>query len=165
MVINLVFYTKLISIIFIYNAGIDFSSYVTKSGAFILGIQKLLPLFQKTFNGLYFIRKEKLSLNSVLQLLKETKKYKNNSRDKIVNIFELKKSIRFENINFSYKENKVLENINLEKMVKILVNKSYSIKFQVLNYNAQVIGIIASRAQYEGFIPCYPSGIIRNYNY
>ena len=87
-----------ISIIFIYNAGIDFSSYVTKSGAFILGIQKLLPLFQKTFNGLYFIRKEKLSLNSVLQLLKETKKYKNNSRDKIVNIFELKKSIRFENI-------------------------------------------------------------------
>ena len=42
-------------------------------------------------------------------------------------------------------------------MVKILVNKSYSIKFQVLNYNAQVIGIIASRDQYEGFIPCYPS--------
>jgi len=103
-----------ISIIFIYLTDINFSSYVNKSGAFILGLQKLLPLFQRTFNGLYYIRQEKLSINSVVQLLKETKKYKNNSRDKILNIFELKKSIKFENINFSYKENKVFENINLE---------------------------------------------------
>ena len=102
-----------ISIIFIYLSGIDFYNYLTKGGAFILGLQKLLPLFQKTFRSVFFIRQEKLSVNSVVQLLKETKKHKHNSRDKLVNNFEIKNKIRFENISFSYKENTVLENINL----------------------------------------------------
>ncbi len=103
-----------ISIIFVHLSGIDFYNYLTKGGAFILGLQKLLPLFQKTFRSIYFIRQEKLSVYSVVKLLKYTKKYKNNSRDKLVDILELKNDIRFENICFSYKENRVLENINLE---------------------------------------------------
>ena len=36
-----------ISIIFMYLSGVDFYNYLTKGGAFILGLQKLLPLFQK----------------------------------------------------------------------------------------------------------------------
>ncbi len=103
-----------ISIIFMYLSRIDFYIYLTKFGAFILGLQKLLPLFQKTFRAIYAIRQEKLSVYSVVQLLKETKKNKSNSRDKLVNIFNLKNNIRFENISFSYKDNRVLENINLE---------------------------------------------------
>ena len=103
-----------ISIIFLYLSGINFSNYLTTVGAFLLGLQKLLPLFQKTFQSAYNIRKEKYSVNSVVELLKETKKYQNNSRDKLVNSFKLKNTIRFENISFSYKENKVLDNINLE---------------------------------------------------
>ena len=103
-----------ISVIFIYLSGSDFYKYLTKGGAFILGIQKLLPLFQKAFRSVYYIRQDKFSLYSVLQLLKETKKYNYNSRDKSVRLLKLKNIIRFENISFSYKENKVLENINLE---------------------------------------------------
>ena len=49
-----------------------------------------------------------------MQILKENKKYLNNSQDKLVNVFKLKNNIKFENISFSYRENKVLENINLE---------------------------------------------------
>ena len=111
---SLILSVIVISIIFMYLSRIDFYSYLTKIGAFILGLQKLLPLFQKTFASIYFIRQNKLNIDSVVELLKETKKYKTNSRDKLVNIFELKNKIKFENISFSYKENRVLENINLE---------------------------------------------------
>ncbi len=109
---SLILSVLVMSIMFMYFSGIDFNNYLTKIGAFILGLQKLLPLFQKTFTNVYSIRQEKLSISSVVQLLKEAKKYKNNSRDKLVNIFKLKTNIIFENISFSYKENKVLENIN-----------------------------------------------------
>ncbi len=103
-----------ISIIFIYLSGNNLYNYLTKAGAFILGIQKLLPLFQKAFLSTYYIRQDRFSLFSVLQILKETKKNNSKSRERLVNIFKLKNIIRFENISFSYKENKVLENINLE---------------------------------------------------
>ena len=111
---SLILSVLVISIIFMYLSRVDFNDYLTKSVAFILGLQKLLPLFQKTFNSIYIIRQEKLNLSSVIQLLKEAKKYKNNSRDELVNIFKLKTNIKFENISFSYKENRVLENINFE---------------------------------------------------
>ena len=94
--------------------GIDFYKYLTKGGAFILGLQKLLPLFQKSFASIYSIRQGKLNLYSVLRILKETKKNKNNARNKSVNILELKNNIRLEKISFSYKENRVLENINFK---------------------------------------------------
>ncbi len=103
-----------ISILLMYLSGVDFYKYLTKGGAFILGLQKLLPLFQKAFASIYIIRKEKLNVYSVIQLLKEAKKYKNNYRDKLVETLDLKNNIRLENISFSYKENKVLEDINFE---------------------------------------------------
>ena len=73
-----------------------------------------MPLFQKSFASIYSIRQGKLNLYSVVALLKETKNHKNNSRNKVVNVFELKNNIRLEKISFSYKENIVLENINFE---------------------------------------------------
>ncbi len=111
---SLILSVLVVSIIFMYFSDIDFNNYLSKSGAFILGLQKLLPLFQKTFNNLYLIRQEKLSASSVVQLLKETRKYKNISRDKLVSIFHFKRNIKFDNISFAYKENRVLENINFE---------------------------------------------------
>ena len=95
-------------------SGVDFYKYLTKGGAFILGLQKLLPLFQKAFASIYTIRQNKLNVFSVVKLLKETKKDTDNSRDKLVSILELKNSMRLEKISFSYKENRVLENINFE---------------------------------------------------
>ena len=65
-----------ITIIFMYLSGIDFYNYLTKGGAFILGLQKLLPLFQKAFNSIYFIKQDKLNVYSVVKLLKETKNIK-----------------------------------------------------------------------------------------
>ena len=97
-----------------YLSEVDFNNYLTKSVAFILGLQKLLPLFQKSFNSLYVIRQEKLSVSSVIKLLKEARKYKNNSRDKLVNIFKPKTNIKFDNISF-LQENRGLENINSYK--------------------------------------------------
>ena len=111
---SLILSVLVISIMFMYFSAFDFNNYLTKIGAFILGLQKLLPLFQKTFTNIYSIRQEKLSISSVVQLLKETKKYNKNSRDKLVKIFQLKNNIKFQNISFSYKENRVLENINFQ---------------------------------------------------
>ena len=103
-----------VSIIFMYLSGVDFYNYLIKGGAFILGLQKLLPLFQKTFASIFMIRQGKLNAYSVVKILEETKKYKKNSRNKLVNIFELKNNIKLENITFSYKENQVLDNVNFE---------------------------------------------------
>ena len=111
---SLILAILVISIIFMYLSAIDFNNYLTKSGAFILGLQKLLPLFQKTFSSIYFIRQEKLSVSSVVQLLKETRQHKNNSRSILVNTLNLENNIKFDNISFAYKENRVLENINFE---------------------------------------------------
>ena len=36
-----------ISIIILYLTGVNFSNYLTTVGAFVLGLQKLLPLFSK----------------------------------------------------------------------------------------------------------------------
>ena len=71
-----------ISIIFMYLSGLDFYNYLTKGGAFLLGLQKLLPLFQRSFASIYTIRQGKLNIYSIVELLKDTKEYKNNSRNK-----------------------------------------------------------------------------------
>ena len=103
-----------ISIIIMYLSGIDFYAYISVFGAFILGLQKLLPLFQRTFNCVYAIRQDKYSLYSIVELLKDNNFFSINYKDKNVNILELQNSIRLENISSCYKENKVLDNINLE---------------------------------------------------
>ena len=110
----LVLYVLVISIAFIFLTRADFYGYITIFGAFILGLQKLLPLFQKTFGSIYIIRQEKFSLNLIVNLLKETNNLSTIDNNKKVNILNLRKNIRLENIHFSYKDNKVLENINIE---------------------------------------------------
>lgn len=103
-----------LAIIFLYYSGFDFISKISVFGAFILGLQKMLPLFQKIFLSIYFVRQDKLNLYSVIKLLKENKNINLYSTNKVVNPFYLKDKIKFKNICSSYKENKVLENINLE---------------------------------------------------
>ena len=110
----LVLYVLVISIAFIFLTRADFYGYITIFGAFILGLQKLLPLFQKTFGSIYIIRQEKFSLNLIVNLLKETDNLSTIDNNKKVNTLNLRKNIRLENIHCSYKDNKVLENINIE---------------------------------------------------
>ena len=103
-----------IAIIFMYLSGFDFIGYISIFGAFILGLQKLLPLFQKTFSSVYIMRQDKYNLYSVVKLLGETRNINLYSRNKIINSFDLKNKIKLENLCSSYKDNIVLENINLE---------------------------------------------------
>ena len=103
-----------ITLIFINLSGIDFIYYVPVFGAFILGLQKLLPLFQKIFSLVYFMFQDKLNLYAVVELLKETKNFDISLRNKTVDAIELKNKIKLHEIYSSYKENNVLENINLE---------------------------------------------------
>ena len=104
-----------ISIIIMYLSGIDFYAYISVFGAFILGLQKLLPLFQRSFNCVYAIRQDKYSLYSVIELLKvNNDDYINSPSNVLEDILEVKEEISFENVSYSYKENKVLENINVE---------------------------------------------------
>tara|TARA_A100001035_G_C27787094_1_gene505026 strand:- start:1032 stop:2819 length:1788 start_codon:yes stop_codon:yes gene_type:complete len=110
----LVLSVLVIAIAFIFLTRADFYGYITIFGAFILGLQKLLPLFQKTFGSIYIIRQEKFSLNLIVNLLKETNNLSTIDNNKKVNILNLRKNIRLENIHYSYKDNKVLENINIE---------------------------------------------------
>ena len=110
----LVLSVLVIAIAFIFLTRADFYGYITIFGAFILGLQKLLPLFQKTFGSIYIIRQEKFSLNLIVNLLKETDNLSTIDNNKKVNILNLRKNIRLENIHYSYKDNKVLENINIE---------------------------------------------------
>ena len=103
-------------IMIFYLNGYDFYNSISIFGAFILGLQKLLPLFQKTFTSIYFIRQDRLNLYAVVSLLKETNKSTSlisNNR----NLIELNNDLEFRNISFSYSnntENKVLENINFQ---------------------------------------------------
>ena len=101
-------------VIFMYANEIDFSSNIAIFGAFLLGIQRLLPLCQSTYTQYYQIIAEKFNLYAVNSLLKKTEKSEIFTREKSKNNLYLKNNIRFENLSFSYKENKVLEKINFE---------------------------------------------------
>lgn len=103
-----------IILIFLNLKQYELTSYIPIFGAFILGLQKLLPLFQKTFNQIYAIREYKDSLFSVVSLLKDAPKVEFDFRNQNKNIYNLKDKIKFDNVSFSYNENKVLQNINCE---------------------------------------------------
>ena len=48
----------------------------------------------------------------------------------------------------------------LDKLIKKLQKKEYTISMQILNFQGKVIGVIAKNKQeLEGFIPCYPSSL------
>ena len=93
---------------------VNLSGYIPIFGAFLLAIQKLLPLFQKIFNSSFQMRQNKYSLYSVVSFLKDSQKSEFNLSNKNLNAFNFKNKIRFVNISFSYKKNMVLQNINFE---------------------------------------------------
>ena len=88
--------------------------YIPIFGAFLLAIQKLLPLCQRIFTCTFQIIQNKDSLYSVVSFLKDSKKLKFNSKNKLINVYNLKNKITFDNVSFSYKNNMVLQNINYE---------------------------------------------------
>tara|TARA_Y100000589_G_scaffold71273_1_gene63704 strand:+ start:4142 stop:5935 length:1794 start_codon:yes stop_codon:yes gene_type:complete len=103
-------------IMIMYLNGYDFYNSISIFGAFILGLQKLLPLFQKIFTSIYFIRQDRLNLYAVVSLLKETNKsisLISANRE----LIELNKNLEFKNISFAYSNNpekKVLKSINFQ---------------------------------------------------
>lgn len=103
-----------IFLMIIFINGVEVLDFFAIIGAFLLGAQKLLPLFQKAYSAIFIINQEKPNLFSIVSLLKETKVIKFNPRENSANLFELKNKLTFANVSFSYKEIKVLENINLE---------------------------------------------------
>ena len=48
-------------------------------------------------------------------------------------------------------------NIILQKLVHLLQLREYQIDSQVMNYNGKIIGVLASKNNITGFIPCLPS--------
>ena len=74
----------------------------------------------------------------------------------------IKKSLNTKCLPFSsmpsvYKFNK---SIILEKLVDLLKTNEYEIVSQVMNYNGKIIGVLASKENITGFIPCFPSAPI-----
>ena len=92
----------------------NLNNYIPIFGAFLLAIQKLLPLCQKIFISSFQIIQNKDSLYSVVSFLKDSKKSQFNSKIEPLNVYNLKKKITFDNVSFSYKKNVVLQNINYE---------------------------------------------------
>jgi hypothetical protein len=52
---------------------------------------------------------------------------------------------------------KFKKNIPLDNIIRFLELKSYEIETQIINYNSQVIGVIAKKNNLKGVIPCFPS--------
>lgn len=54
-------------------------------------------------------------------------------------------------------------NIILNELVKLLEKAEYEVSHQVINYNNKVIGLLAkNKRNVTGFIPCFPSSIIKS---
>ena len=105
-----------IIIMFLFLRGYNFYNAISIFGAFILGLQKLLPLFQKTFTSIYFIRQDRLNLYAVVSLLKETNS-SINLITKSIKVIELNNILEFKNVSFAYSSNrdkKILNDINFE---------------------------------------------------
>jgi len=53
----------------------------------------------------------------------------------------------------------------LNNVITNLQKIKYTILKQIINYEGKVIGVIASNAESNGFVPCYPSSINNNYDF
>ena len=88
------------------------SSIVVSIGAFTLGIQKLLPAFQKiyqTYNQFRTYSSDVENTNKILEMQVFKRINKN------INILKLKKTIRFDSVCFAYNEgNYIISDLNLE---------------------------------------------------
>ena len=65
---------------------------------------------------------------------------------------------------YNFKEIKFTQNHTLEKIINILEEYGIDILETVVNYDNKVIGLIISNNDNTGFISCFPSGILTEYN-
>ena len=103
----------IISLIILANLLVSNSSqpgqFVPILGAFALGVQRALPLFQAIYASITLIRSTKNTLQDVTNFEINTVEPKEGSQDLVFN-----NQIRFENVTFKYKKSQknVLKNLN-----------------------------------------------------
>ena len=64
---------------------------------------------------------------------------------------------------YRYKEIKFKRNHTLEKIIEILNKYQITVQSLVVNYDNKVVGVNITNNGQNGFIPCFPSGIISSY--
>ena len=64
---------------------------------------------------------------------------------------------------YNFKEIKFTQNKTLSKIIDILAEYKIDVIKTVINYDNKVIGLIISNDGVDGFIPCFPSGILTDY--
>lgn len=64
---------------------------------------------------------------------------------------------------YNFKEIKFIRNNPLEKIIEILQKYNIQVVNTVINYDNKVIGLYIQTGNINGFIPCYPSGIMTEY--
>ena len=67
------------------------------------------------------------------------------------------------NSKYNFKEVKFVRNHTLEKVIEILNKYNIEIINMVVNYDNKVIGLNIQYNNENGFIPCFPSGIVTDY--
>jgi ABC-type multidrug transport system fused ATPase/permease subunit len=92
-------------------------------GAFVLGAQRVLPLFQQSFNAWAYLQGGKASLVSTIDFMTQTPESK--SLGKANNKISFKKSIKLENIDFSYNKNQKL----ILKDISLVIDKGNRVGF------------------------------------
>ena len=65
---------------------------------------------------------------------------------------------------YNFKEIKFIRNNTLDRSIEILQEYNIDITKLVINYDSKVIGIIVTNNNITGFVPCFPSGIVSEYD-
>lgn len=55
--------------------------------------------------------------------------------------------------------------ILLDDLINVIKGADYNIETQILNYQGKVIGILCSKDELRGYIPCYPSSLNKSYDF
>jgi ATP-binding cassette subfamily B protein len=102
--------TLVIYIFILTNKNIDLMDIIPFIGAFVISIQKLLPLVQNIFNGYSSIISGLGSLSDVIELLNQNLNKKN-----VNSYIKFNNEIKLQNVAFKYKNSDIyaLKNINL----------------------------------------------------
>lgn len=94
-------------------------------GAFVLGAQRVLPLFQQSFNAWAYLQGGKASLVSTIEFMTQTPESKSKPLSPANNKISFKKSIKLKNIDFSYNKNQKL----ILKNISLTINKGSRVGF------------------------------------
>jgi len=99
--------------VFIYTLkldGADLTNKIPILTALAFSIQKIMPIMQNLYTANMKIRGNYYQATSNLKLITKIKDQPQNDKKRM----SIKKFIKYENIHFSYKNKKILENLNLE---------------------------------------------------